>query len=182
IRVVFAYVDDLHIRACECLFQTLVTLLSIGCVEHADKDHDLSTLRQRFLDELTCLTSSFDVVSADITRAVTAWCVAVLSHNKRLTGGAIEHWRLVGWIYGADGNSLYALGEQIVNCALLLGGGSVRRNSEFDLNAWDIGGGFFSAFAGDGPEVRSIVCYESESVLFAGPAGRLTANQDQGEQ
>jgi hypothetical protein len=46
-----------HVRSGERFLQTLITLLCVGRIEHADEDHDLAALRQRFFDELTSLAS-----------------------------------------------------------------------------------------------------------------------------
>jgi hypothetical protein len=170
IGVVSTHVDDRDVRAGERFFQTLVTLLRVGCVENADEDHDLAAVRQSLFDQLTCLASRFDVIRADVTDAIAVWRVAVLRDNERLARGAIQHRCLVGGIDGADGDALNAFREQIVNDALLLGGSAVRRNPELHLDAGNVLRCFLSSFARDNPEVGGIVGHESEFVLGSGAA------------
>jgi hypothetical protein len=82
-----------------------------------------------------------------------------------------------------------ALREQVFDDALLLGGGPVSRDPEFDFNAGNLCGGFLSSFAGDDPKIGSVIGNESELVLAAGASaigavgwrsGGLATGQDQG--
>ena len=153
--------------------QTLVTLLRVCSIEHADEDHDLAALRQCFFKQIAGLSSGRDVVSADITHAITVWRVAVLRHDQCLLGDAIEHLCLVRRIDGTDRDPVNTSREQIVDEALLFGGGSVGWNFELHFDVGNLFGRLLGSFTSDDPEVGCIVCNKCEFVFTSGSAARI---------
>src|SRR5262249_57135885 len=135
-------------------------------VEHSDEDHDLASLRQRIFDQFARLNARGLVIGTDITGALAARRVAVLSDDHRLTGRAVNHLHLIFRINRADGYSVNAFRQQIINHSLLPGGGAVVIDPELDLDVRQFRLRLLGAFARDRPEIRSVVGYEDDSPLI----------------
>src|SRR5437764_4776954 len=134
VGVVRAHVYDLDVGAGYRLldaFEPLARVLRVGL---ADEDHDLAALRQGRLDEFAGLAARGAVVRADVAGAVALRRVRVLRDDEDALGRVVDHLRLVRGVDGADRHAVNALGEQVVNDALLLGGGAVRRDAELHVH------------------------------------------------
>src|SRR5205807_1787661 len=92
--------------------------------------------------------------------------VAVLRDDENASGRVVNHLRLVRGVNGADGHAVDALREQVVNDALLVGGCSVRRNAELDLDVTEFLHGLLRPAPRNRPEVRRVVCDEGEPELL----------------
>src|SRR5215510_15209084 len=181
VGVVGADVNDIDVRALERFLQSAETLLSVLGVEHSDEDHDLASLRQRLFDQLARLDSRGFVISADIAGAIAIRRVAVLSDDDRLAGRAVDQLHLIFGINRADGYSANAFRQQIVNHALLPGGGAVVIDPELDLDVGQFRLSLLGAFARDRPEIRGVVGDEREPRLF-GPARPVARSVCQNQQ
>src|SRR5215204_2553307 len=92
ISVVRTDINDRYIRSLQCFLQTLISLLGIFCVEHADEDHNLSALWQRFLYKFTSLSAGSDIISSDVAGTIAVWCVAILCNDQCLRCCPVQHW------------------------------------------------------------------------------------------
>jgi hypothetical protein len=77
---------------------------------------------------------------------------------------------LVRRVDRTDCDAVDALREQIVDDALLVGGGAVG-DAEVDLNAGNLFLGLLSSFAGDDPLIGRVVRHESQVFSAAGAVG-----------
>ena len=160
-------------------FDTLVTIFGVLRITLADEDHDLAAVGQRLFDQIAGLLACRVIVCAEIAGAVALRRVAVLCKDQRLPGDVVEQLCLVGRIDRRDGDAVYAAGEQVVNDALLFGGGAFAGNLEFHVNVVEFFVGLFAAALGDCPEVGGVVGHESQLLLLA--AGRA-AEQQEGDE
>src|SRR2546425_1329068 len=122
ICTVGAHVKDLNVRALQCLFEALISLLCVCRIKRSHEHHYFPALWQRFLNQATGLSSGSNVISANVTNSIAARSVTVLGDYERLLRGAVKHLKLVHRIDGTDRDAVDPLHQQVVDYVLLLGG------------------------------------------------------------
>ena len=83
-----------------------------------DDPHNLGCKVAVIQQKATMCDLCRDVVSADVTGAITVRRVAVLRDHECLRSGAIEHRGLILRVNGADGDAVDASRQQVVDQAL----------------------------------------------------------------
>src|SRR5207245_2032331 len=113
-------VNNLHLRTLQRFLQSLEPVLCVLDLALADEDHNLSTLRQSFLDEFTRLAASGSIVGAQVKRAVAVGCVAVLSDDQHAAlRRVVNDLLLSSRIDHANRNSVSASLQRISNVPIL---------------------------------------------------------------
>src|SRR5258708_28635271 len=140
---------------------SLAPLDGIPDVQLADINHDLSTGRQGFLDELARRFSGLDVICPKVTASgARVRYVAIDSKQRHLTVNLFKEINLVASVIGADRTAFTPRGEQILDtAALLFGRTAARRHFELHIDVCFFGRRF-RAPLGDLPEFVFIVAYE----------------------
>src|SRR5205807_1991570 len=177
ICAVGANVEDLNVRTLHRLFEALISLLCAGRIKRSDENHYFPALWQRFLNQATGLASGSNVISANVTNSIAARSVTVLGNYERLLRGAVEHLKLVHRIDRTDCETVDPFRQQVVNYALLLGGCSVRVNSELDIRVRKFARRFLGALASNRPKVARVIGDEAEFVTFARASVLASAQQ-----
>ena len=168
VGVIRAHVDDLDLRALQCLFDALVTVLGVLRIGLADEGHDLAAVGQHLFDQLASLFARRVIVGAEVAGAIALRRIAVLRQHQRLFGDIVDHLRLISRIDGREGDAVSAFGEQVVDDTLLFGSRAFAGNLEFNLDVVKFLIGFLAAAPRNRPEVGGIVSNKGNFFLFAG--------------
>ena len=132
----------------------------------------------RFANELAGLAAGRHVVGADVAGARRLRRVAVLREHQGALRRGVDQRGLVLRIDGGDGDPVHALGEQVVDDALLLGGGAVGGEPELGFDVRQLGVGLLHAAPGDRPEVGRVVGHERQLDASWRPLGVRAASGD----
>ena len=132
-------------------------------VELADEQHDRAAVGKRLANELPGLASRPPRCRCRCSRS-RADCGASLScvnTSARFAAASIS----AVWFCGSTGEiaiAVDALGEQVVDDALLLGGGAVGGDPELRFDVGQLGVGLLDAAPRDRPEVGGVVGHERQ--------------------
>ena len=154
--------------------RALAAALGVVLLHATDEDHHRAALGHRLAHEVAAHAAGLVVVHADVNEAVGVGRVGVVGDELGALGGGVEEVGLVGRVNRADGNAIHALGEQVLDHALLIAD-ALDGHERLRVHAELLAGGLH-ARGGDGPERRDAIGDEGD-LLFLGGLGRGIATR-----